>query len=257
MKPRGEHGRRLVLPVLVSLGVLAGFLPAAGQTLTGRVLDEGTERPVGGAIVSLVDREGETREETVSDGEGRFRLVPPEAGQYVLATSAYGYESARSPLFELGLDGTARIELMVRAAPVGLEGLEVEVEREAELFLRNFGVAPATLSNRWIGRDEIDDMETPGLVKDVIRWQNIGGVSIDEYDASQNAPLCVRFMRRTRQCAITVVDGIVVPPESAFGVVATDVEAIAVLDPVEATTFYGTAGGGGAVMIWTRAGGGR
>jgi len=45
-----------------------------------------------------------------------------------------------------------------------------------------------------------------------------------------------------------------VPPESAFGVVATDVEAIAILTPTDATNFYGTQGGGGAVKIWTRAG---
>jgi hypothetical protein len=33
-----------------------------------------------------------------------------------------------------------------------------------------------------------------------------------------------------------------------------DLEAIVVLGPTEATTFYGTAGGGGAVLLWTRRG---
>lgn len=84
--------------------------------------------------------------------------------------SAHGYEPTSSPLLALEVEGSASLELMVRPAPIGIEGIEVEVEREAELFLGNFGHTPATLRNGWIGREAIEEMEMPGLVKDVIWW---------------------------------------------------------------------------------------
>lgn len=51
-----------------------------------------------------------------------------------------------------------------------------------------------------------------------------------------------------------MLDGVVVPAEMAFDLDSRDIEAIAILDPTDAVTFYGTAAGGGAVLFWTRRG---
>lgn len=227
---------------------------ARAQTILGRVLDQVNEAPVGGVIVRLIQRDGAERLRTLTDSVGRFVIAPPEAGEYILATERFGYLETRSPLIALRMDGEAPLELMIPPEPVGLAGLEVSVEDLAAEELSQMGLSPNQLGNRWIDRAEIDAMQMPGLAKDVIRWQNIAGVYIDEYDATADAPLCVRFARRSRQCAITVIDGIVVPPEQAFGLVSSNVEAIAILNPTDATTFYGTAGGGGAVLFWSRRG---
>ena len=227
---------------------------AAAQTILGRVLDQVNEAPVGGVIVRLIQRDGEERLRALTDSAGRFVIAPPEAGEYILATERFGYVETRSPLIGLRMEGEAPLELMISPEPVGLAGLDVSVEELAAEELSQMGLSPNQLGNRWINRADIDAMQMPGLAKDVIRWQNIAGVFIDEYDATDDAPLCVRFVRRSRQCAITVIDGIVVPAEQAYGLVASNVEAIAILDPTDATTFYGTAGGGGAVLFWSRRG---
>ena len=144
---------------------------------------------------------------------------------------------------------------MMTPAAIGLRGFEVSAEREAEDLLGTMGLTPATLGSRWIDRDDLDAMQMPGVAKDVIRWQNIGGVWVYEGPPQ----LCVTFRRgRTfygnDRCALTVLDGAVIPRDLAFYLVPHDLEAIAVLTPVEATLFYGTEGGGGAVLFWTRRG---
>lgn len=227
---------------------------ADAQTILGRVLDQMNEAPVGGVIVRLIQRDGAERLRALTDSAGRFVIAPPEAGEYILTTERFGYLETRSPLIALRVEGEAPLELMISPEPVGLAGLEVSVEEMAAEELSQMGLSPNQLGNRWINRADIDAMQMPGLAKDVIRWQNIAGVYIDEYDATEEAPLCVRFVRRSRACAITVIDGIVVPPEQAYGLVSADVEAIAILNPTDATTFYGTAGGGGAVLFWSRRG---
>jgi len=227
---------------------------AGAQTILGRVLDQVNEAPVGGVIVRLIERDGEERLRTLADAEGRFVIAPPEAGEYILTTERFGYLETRSPLIGLRMEGEAPLELMISPEPLGLAGLDVSVEELAAEELNQMGLSPNQLGSRWINRSDIEAMQMPGLAKDVIRWQNIAGVYIDEYDATAEAPLCVRFMRRSTQCAITVIDGIVVPAEQAYGLIASNVEAIAILNPTDAATFYGTAGGGGAVLFWSKRG---
>lgn len=241
--------------------VCALLLPAhaRAQTLNGRVLEDGRNTPISGASVALVDQKDKRRAETLSDSLGRFHLAPPEAGDYVIVVERIGYETSRSPLLAIKEreEGTVSVDLMMTPEPVGLEGLEVSVEREAKEELGNMGLSPVQLGHRWIDRKAIEQMATPGLTKDIIRRQNISGVSVEEYDATAaDGRLCVTFRRRERQCAITVLNGSVVPMEQAFLVNAQDIESIAILTPDDATTFYGTQGGGGAVLIWTRKGGG-
>lgn len=234
----------------------AAPLEGGAQAVTGVVIEEGRNTPVGGAFISLTDRSGSRRASTIADSLGVFRISPPEAGEYYIDVIRIGYMPLRSPLLALGTDGVASLELIMRPQAIGLEGLEVSVEREAEALLAPFGLTPARLRNRWIGRDAIDRMTTPGFPKDVIRWQNISGLSIDEVDPSKEArpELCVRFLRRSRACALTVLNGAIVPRSAVFHLDTRDIEAIAILEPIDAATFYGTQGGGGAVLIWTRRG---
>ena len=242
---------------LIWAAVFISFIASeevAAQTILGRVLDQANEAPVGDVIIQLIERDGTERLRALSDSDGRFVLAPPQAGEYFLATERFGYLPTRSPLIALRMGGEAPLELMISPEPLGLVGLDVSVEELAAEELDQMGLSPNQLGNRWINRADIEAIQMPGLAKDVIRWQNIAGVYIDEYDATDDAPLCVRFVRRSRQCAITVIDGIVVPPEQAYSLISENVEAIAILNPTDAATFYGTAGGGGAVLFWSRRG---
>lgn len=123
-RPTSRTRAALLGAILVTLAA-----PAAGsaQTILGRVLDQRRETPVDGVLVTLIDRSGTERLHAITDVTGRFRLTPPEAGEYLLATQRLGYLETRSPLIALGVDGEAPLELMIVPAPLGLDGIEVSV----------------------------------------------------------------------------------------------------------------------------------
>jgi hypothetical protein len=264
----GARTARRTRPVgprcLVALALACLPLPAplaAFQTLQGRVVEEGRDVPVPGAQVTLLDRGGDRRARALADSLGRFTLAPPEAGEYVIEVVRVGYETTRSPLLGMGTEGTAAVDLEMRPVPIGLEGLEVTVEREASDLLRRIGHTPLSLGARWIDRAEIERRRTALRPSDVIRWQAIPGLYLPVTNTSPSLePLCVTTQRAGTvrsaipPCAITLLNGVKIDPVEVNQLGPDDIEAIAVLSPVDATTLYGTDGGAGAVLIWTRRG---
>jgi hypothetical protein len=210
-------------------------------------------RAVRDASIALVDSQGVRRAVAISDSVGRFRLVPPAEGEFTVEATGIGYGPTRSPLLALVTTGTATIDIEMNPSPVGLDGLGVVVEAPARDFLATMGLTPGSMRGRWVDRDELDAMESPGLVKDVLRWQNVAGLMVTE-PTQGGAYLCVSVGRGRNGCAAVYLDGIRIPLGQAFYVDPRDLEAIAVLTPVEAATFYGTDGGNGVVVIWTRRG---
>ena len=79
-------------PLLVAALLAASAAPSAAQSVHGRVLERGTDRPVASAIVEL--RSGsEVRAQARTFDDGRFVLVVPGAGTYRVAAARMGYES--------------------------------------------------------------------------------------------------------------------------------------------------------------------
>lgn len=244
---RSSAGAVLLLALL--------FTDVHCQTLVGTTADAVTGRGVSNASIALVDVGGVHRAAAISDSLGRFTLVPPTDGEFTIEATRIGYEPTRSPLLALVTSGTAAIDIEMTPSPVGLDGLGVIVEAQAGEFLATIGLTPAAMRGRWVDRDELDAMETPGLLKDVLRWQNVAGLTVTEMDPTQRLPyLCVSLGRGTRGCAAVYLDGARIPLDQAFFIDPRDLEAIAVLTPMEAATFYGTDGGSGVVVMWTRRG---
>ncbi len=52
-----------------------------------------------------------------------------------------------------------------------------------------------------------------------------------------------------------MLNGVPIPGLQALDVDPETIESMAVLNPTEATVYYGTLGGAGAVLVWTRRGG--
>lgn len=246
---------------------LAGFAaPAsdlAAQTLVGRAVEDGRGVGVGGTLVVLLDADFEERARVVADAAGRFRLTPPADGEYYLQGSRLGYETTRSPLLALAAAGETTLDLVMRPAPIGLEGLEVEVEAVANEMLTPYGLSTAQLGNRWIDKADIDAVAVKNDAAHVIQWANIPGIFMPRPEnmvpGSDDMGLCVSFRRGgmgngTQKCALNVLDGQVVSSQIAWMLDPDAIEGIAVLQPVEAVHLYGEAGAGGAVLIWTRRG---
>ena len=241
--------------------------PLHAQTLAGRVLDEVRESPVSGALVVLLDRAGEERAQALSDDAGNFVLAPPVAGEYYLAATRIGYQPTRSPLIALRMEGTAPIELMMQPAPIGLEGFEVEVDAEGRAAeeLRFSGVEPRDLGQRFVSQAEIQAVQVKQDVGSVLEYQAIGGMRVIRPEnlnpGSDDLGLCVSLQRARRgsgmgTCAMVVLDGVPIRGDVALLLDPETVGAMAVLLPVEATTLYGTMGARGALLIWTKQGGG-
>lgn len=249
--------------VLSLLFLAGGALDAGAQTLVGRTVEDGRDVAVGGALVVLLDRDLDERARAVADAAGRFRLTPPADGEYYLQATRLGYEPTRSPLLALAAEGEASIDLVMRARPIGIEGLEVEVAAVANRMLTPYGLSVEQLGNRWIDRADIDAIAVKNDAAHVIQWANIAGITMPRPEnmvpGSDDLGLCVSFRRGamgngTQRCALNVLDGQVVSSQIAWMLDPDAIEGIAVLQPVEAAQLYGEAGGAGAVLIWTRRG---
>lgn len=253
-----------LMSLLALVAVLAPPTSADAQTIQGRVLDQENEQPVGGAIVILVEREGDERVRALADSVGRFIVTPPEAGEYYVVAERFGYFETRSPLIALSTEGTAALDLLLVPEPIGLEGIEVSVEERAELELEQLGLTPRRLGNRWIGRDRIDAIPVKldmGAVLERTAQANIRVIRPENLTlGSDPLGLCVALQQaRTAggmgTCALIVLDGVPISGVGAMDIDPEAIESIAILEPIEASTFYGTAGGSGAVLVWTRRGG--
>ncbi|WP_419936669.1 TonB-dependent receptor [Candidatus Palauibacter sp.] len=112
-----------------SLAILLGLLPfstalhAQDGTISGRVLESSTGRPVDGAIVSI---EGSDLA-TLSDSTGAYRLVDIPPGPQVIRVRRIGFADLRVPLtFAPGAVLFRDLEVATRA--IELEGLSVTVD---------------------------------------------------------------------------------------------------------------------------------
>lgn len=222
-----------------------------------------------GAAVRLLDKDGKERAQVLSDSLGRFVLTPPKAGDYYLEATRIGYQRSLSPLLAFAVrDDRVQLDLMMTPAPIGLEGLsvEVDVETRAAEDLKLSGVTPMELGNRWISRKDIEAVAIRPDVGNILEHQSIAGIRIirpeNMVPGGDDVGLCVSLARaRTASgqgtCALVVLDGVPISGEQALFVDPETVEGMAVLLPTEATLLYGTRGGRGALRIWTRSGGGR
>jgi len=135
MNATDRGARATLLLSLLLLACTPGTLRA--QTFDGRVLDAQDDTPVGTALVRLVDDQRELRGVSVADSLGRYRIEAPGPGVYRLQAERLGYVGMETPLLEAGhAAGIYPLDLLVRRAPLPIEGLEVRaipelVERRA------------------------------------------------------------------------------------------------------------------------------
>jgi len=245
----------LIAATAATLGTEVG-----AQQLVGRVVDERTGLAVRGAVVRLLGRDGRTDAYAVTDSVGRFTLVPSAEGEFMLQARGFGYHPASSPLLSLKSEGVVQLDIGLVPAPVGIEGVTVSVEREAEALLRTLGHSPRSLGLRWIDRPTIEATPVPLGTRDIIRWRGIPGVWVQETGTAPGVSgLCVSFRRGRafggERCALILLNGVPIRPDAADGLSADEIEAIAILTPVDGNALYGAVGGGGVVLIWTRSGG--
>ena len=76
----GRSMQRLSLLVFVStIATTTVSDEASGQTIWGNVVEQGSERPIAAATITLIDEKGAVVATAIADTAGRFVLRPPGA----------------------------------------------------------------------------------------------------------------------------------------------------------------------------------
>lgn len=112
---------------------LAAFAPAPAQTIHGQLVEKGTNAPVPGAFVVLLDESDQQRDAALTDAAGRFLLAAPGQGEYTLGLDRIGYFSTRTDPIALSEDQVIRYRLETIVAPVALHDIVVALESECRI----------------------------------------------------------------------------------------------------------------------------
>lgn len=136
---------------------------ADAQSLRGRVLDGISQRPVGNVTVTLVHPDGTELQQTTASADGSFSLDVPGAGEYFVRAERQQYHTLWDGVFEFQAEGLLEVSLFMRPRPVQVEGLEVEVERQAQtrrrLRSRGFYERAATGFGRFVGPEKLEERQ--------------------------------------------------------------------------------------------------
>lgn len=114
----------------------AGTVPLSAQVVRGTLLEEGTDRPVTGTLVTLRPELGGDPVGTLTDDFGRFSLVAPGPGSYTVRAERIGFATTNLPPLRLDAGETRDLVLRVASAPVVLEGIGTVAARRQRCSLR-------------------------------------------------------------------------------------------------------------------------
>lgn len=146
--------RDVVLAVVLSAGASSA---AAGQRIGGRILEAGSDRPIGAAVVQLIEN-GRAILVTESDSLGVFELPAPRPGWYALRIERLGYETARTDSLSLAPGEIVDLAIRLGVSAVGLAPLMVVERRRtvpATEFQRRVEDARRSGLGYMITRDEL------------------------------------------------------------------------------------------------------
>ncbi|HEU4454963.1 MAG TPA: carboxypeptidase-like regulatory domain-containing protein [Longimicrobium sp.] len=127
-RPASGRSIRISLAALAA-ALLACAAPAGAQTLHGRLTFQDSGRPVGGALVALVDAEGREVRSAISTQDGRYRLTAPAAGSYRLRVERVGHESVLAGPFPLAAGQEREHRLTLSIQTITLEAVRAEAGR--------------------------------------------------------------------------------------------------------------------------------
>lgn len=119
--------RRVVVRVLLPLGVGAA-VPLEAQSVRGRVLEEGTDLPVGGAFLEILAADSSRADATLTAPGGEFVLRTGGTGAYRLRLQRIGYGTWTSDAFDVEAGTSPSREVRVPVRPVRLTELRVDAE---------------------------------------------------------------------------------------------------------------------------------
>ena len=237
---------RVALLCVLTLVNATGAASQERGTLTGRVLEEGSSRPVADVVVRLSN----LGLSSVTDASGMFRFatVPEGAHMLVVEHLAFG-EHAREVAVNPGED----LRLDVRLSPRAIELSPLVVEAVTELEQRRISTGH---SMNEVGQEQISDAARRGLALSDVLAQHLPGLRV----RSGRTGSCVEYRSTSAQGGCNdvsiYVDGVraAVPSLLYFSMPLEDIARVELLSPLQASTRFGMAAGGGALLVETKTG---
>ena len=240
-------------PLLAAALLAAAAAPLSAQTIIGRVVERGTDRPLGSVQVALRDSR-DVRALYLTETDGSFSFTLPSAGAYRLEATMMGYGTLSSQMMRVNRMDSVALTFRMAAQPIALDPVEVTVSRRTP---------PAGIAGfyermhrkqvgRFLSREEIIAAHA-SRTSDLLR--RVAGLSFRPTRKGQAG------VRARGGCEPQVfVDGMEVRSYNE----ATPVDDLVRPDDLEGVEVYGTSGipaqfsrttredQCGAVMLWTR-----
>lgn len=231
----------------------------------GRMIDGETGTAISGVAIQLVpvSTGDDDARSVVTDTDGRFVVDGVLPGRYAMTTSHVAY-GTRTDTLEAGPGEAVHVEMALDQQAIELAAIHVTAHSRLEEARRVAGTPLRVLTRQDIARIA----STAKNVGDIVR--NLPGTLVTGGWYTKNA--CIQASRRnmtmrssgTTGCdqVLVFVDGVRIGGDE-FGFVGEyltnldvdQIESIEFLNPSEATFRFGTEGGEGALLIYTRGNG--
>lgn len=138
---RKTRGAGLPMAVVVLQAAVAPAMQ--GQVIRGRLVDDGDNAAIAGAMMTLMDRSGRGVEGTVTrSGTGLFELRAPTPGEYRVRAERIGYATTFSAFFGISAGDTLTVEIAAPVEAISLEEISVTGRPRCHLHLEE-GLAVA------------------------------------------------------------------------------------------------------------------
>jgi hypothetical protein len=237
---------------ILALLLVAGS-PAGAQTVSGRLLDGATGRPIASGTLALLNADSTVAASVATDTAGNFVLRAPSEGSYHLRGERLGYRTGVTPPLELESDDTLRVEFRLSVDAVELNPIKVMgYSRRPSGPLGGFyDRARRRAFGTFVTREDIEDRK-PIQTTDLLR--TMPGVQLTPSRFGRYNVLlrggCVPRVYLDgipiRMAGLTIDD--LVHPNELEGIEVYRSSA-------EVPGEFSTSGGCGAIALWTRRGG--
>jgi len=132
MSEHRDHVGYRVVRITVGLAALGFGLaepawraPLAAQVIRGAVTEVATNTPLAGVVLSVLDAQGATVLQALSDEKGAFEIRLPGAGTYSLDVKRIGVRRVQLRQFAVASGETRRLDVSVEPVPAVLSSVKV------------------------------------------------------------------------------------------------------------------------------------
>lgn len=247
--------RDRILLFVLAIAVMVAFPgPVTGQgraSISGRIVDQETEDPVGDAEVRLLGLLGE--QVTNEGGVFRFQNLGPGTYRLEIKHLAYGIHTRTVEVEE---NASVSLQIGISQAAIELEPLNVEVFSADELRRRASGIRMGEVT-----REQLDQAALSSTPLGDVLTRYVPSVRALRDEAMVGSPVCIEF-RGARfgsfdgfcRSPAVYLDGIPLndPLILYDALPLEDIERMEVVPPAEAGVRFGSGALWGALVIETR-----